>query len=177
MEPRHLSLEELNAGLDRVSESPLDGGRVEMLVVRPVEDARITPGQVEVSAELGVHGDHWSSGKYREIPDIQIAIINSRLLDLVSGSRDRWPLAGDNIVADLDLSPANLAPGQKLEVGSPTCPTRGARSSLLASAPMPFVSSTWDEARTSASGGSMPGWCSRARLPSGTVSTSCDRRA
>jgi MOSC domain-containing protein YiiM len=40
------------------------------------------------------------------------------LLELVSGDRERWSLAGDNIVADLDLSQANLAPGQKLEAGS-----------------------------------------------------------
>ena len=52
------------------------------------------------------------------MPDIQIAIINSRLLDLVSGGRDRWALAGDNIVADLDLSQANLVPGQKLRTGT-----------------------------------------------------------
>jgi MOSC domain-containing protein YiiM len=65
-----------------------------------------------------MHGDRWSTGKYRDRPDIQITIINSRLLDLVSGSRERWSLAGDNIVADLDLGQANLVPGQKLEVGS-----------------------------------------------------------
>jgi MOSC domain-containing protein YiiM len=57
-------------------------------------------------------------GKYREYPDIQIAIMNSRVLDLVSGGRERWSLAGDNIIADLDLSQANLVPGQKLEVGT-----------------------------------------------------------
>jgi len=118
MEARHLTLEELDAGLDRSLVAPQDGGRVEMLIVRPTEDERAMPDSVELSAELGVHGDHWSTGKYRDEPDIQIAITSSRVLDLVSGGRERWSLVGDNIIADLDLSTANLVPGQKLEAGS-----------------------------------------------------------
>ncbi len=114
----HLSKAELEAGLPALALSPRDPGTIEMIVVRPSEDERLTPSTVEISAELGVHGDHWSVGKYREYRDTQIAIINSRLLDLVSGGRDRWALAGDNIVADLDLSRVNLGPGQKLEMGS-----------------------------------------------------------
>jgi hypothetical protein len=114
----HLSREELEAGLPMLGLSPQDAGTIEMIVVRPAEDERLTPDTVEISAALGVHGDHWSVGKYREYRDTQIAIINSRLLDLVSGGRQRWPLAGDNIVADLDLSQVNLVPGQKLEMGS-----------------------------------------------------------
>jgi MOSC domain-containing protein YiiM len=114
----HLSKEELEAGLPMLGLSPLDAGTIEMIVVRPNEDERLTPDTVEISAALGVHGDHWSKGKYRDYRDTQVAIINSRLLDLVSGGRDRWSLAGDNIVADLDLSHVNLVPGQKLEMGS-----------------------------------------------------------
>lgn len=116
---RHLTRDELKGGLSRILASPLDDGRVEMLVVRPEENKRVTPSAAEVSASLGLHGDHWATGGYRDQPDIQLAIINSRLLDLVSaGDRGRWSLAGDNIVADLDLSHANLVPGQKLEAGS-----------------------------------------------------------
>ena len=118
MDVTHLALDELNLGLERILESPQDAGLVEMLVVRPRSDDRMTPETVEVSAELGVHGDHWSIGEYRDEPDIQIAIMNSRVLDLVSGDRRRWPLAGDNIIVDLDLSKDNLVPGQKLEAGS-----------------------------------------------------------
>jgi MOSC domain-containing protein YiiM len=116
--PRHLSLEQLRLGLPHVLAAPEDGGAVEMLVVRPEEDERATPSTAELSAALGLHGDRWATGEYRDHPDTQITIINSRLLELVSGDRERWSLAGDNIVADLDLSQANLAPGQKLEAGS-----------------------------------------------------------
>lgn len=115
---RHLTLEELRLGLPHVLAAPGDGGAVEMLVVRPEEDERTTPSTAELSAALGLHGDRWATGEYRDRPDTQITIINSRLLTLVSGDRDRWSLAGDNIVADLDLSQANLSPGQKLEAGS-----------------------------------------------------------
>jgi MOSC domain-containing protein YiiM len=116
--PRHLTLEQLRLGLPHVLAAPWDGGAVEMLVVRPEEDERATPSTAELSAALGLHGDRWATGEYRDHPDTQITIINSRLLELVSGDRERWSLAGDNIVADLDLSQANLAPGQKLEAGS-----------------------------------------------------------
>jgi hypothetical protein len=114
----HLTPEQLELGLPGVLSSPHDDGLVEMLVVRPDEDQRLTPKSVGVSSLLGVDGDHWSKGQYGEMPDIQIAIINSRLLDLVSGGRERWALAGDNIVADLDLSQTNLVPGQKLRTGT-----------------------------------------------------------
>ncbi len=114
----HLTPAELELGLPRIGASPDDEGLVEMLVIRPVVDQRETPDSVEVSADLGVHGDRWSMGKSREYPETQITIINSRLLDLVSGGRERWALAGDNVVADLDLSHANLPAGQKLEAGS-----------------------------------------------------------
>lgn len=118
MDTSHLTPEQLAAGLGTVLDSPQDDGLVEMLIVRPAEDQRSTPDRVEVSAELGVHGDRWSSGPAREYPDTQITLMNSRLLDLVAGGRDRWPLAGDNMIVDLDLSHANLATGQKLRVGS-----------------------------------------------------------
>jgi len=118
MQIRHLSLDELNAGLDLILDAPQDGGSVKMLIVRPESDERVTPDLVEVSADTGVHGDHWSAGGYRDEPDVQIAIMCSRVLDLVSGGRDRWSLAGDNLIVDMDLSQANLVPGQKLEAGS-----------------------------------------------------------
>jgi MOSC domain-containing protein YiiM len=115
---KHLTTEQLSAALPSIELSPLDEGTIEMLVVRPTVDERLTPPGVEVSGALGVHGDRWSHGSARDYPDTQITIINSRLLDLVSGGRDRWALAGDNIVADMDLSQTNLVPGQKLEIGS-----------------------------------------------------------
>ena len=61
----HLTPDQLALGLPEIVSSPQDDGVVEMLVVRPVEDERVTPETVEVSSQQGIHGDHWSKGKYR----------------------------------------------------------------------------------------------------------------
>ena len=43
--------------------------------------------------------------------------MNSRTIDLIAGSRERWPLAGDQLYVDLDLSFENLPAGTRLAVG------------------------------------------------------------
>jgi MOSC domain-containing protein YiiM len=37
---------------------------------------------------------------------------------LIAVRRDRWPLAGDQLYVDLDLSTANLPPGTRLAIGT-----------------------------------------------------------
>lgn len=49
---------------------------------------------------------------------MQINLMNSRAIALVAGERDRWPLAGDQLYIDIDMSEANLPPGTRLELGS-----------------------------------------------------------
>ena len=44
--------------------------------------------------------------------------MNSWVADLVAQSKDRWPLAGDQLFVDLDLSKANVPPGTRISVGS-----------------------------------------------------------
>ena len=43
--------------------------------------------------------------------------MNARAIELVAGGRERWPLAGDQLYVDLDLSEANLPPGTRLAIG------------------------------------------------------------
>jgi MOSC domain-containing protein YiiM len=43
--------------------------------------------------------------------------MNSRAVDLVAVTRERWPLAGDQLYVDLDLSTENLPTGTILEIG------------------------------------------------------------
>ena len=50
-------------------------------------------------------------------PDMQLNIMNSRICEMVAGSRERMPLAGDQLIVDLDLSEANLPPWTKLAIG------------------------------------------------------------
>ena len=43
--------------------------------------------------------------------------MNARAVALLAQSPDRWPLAGDQLYVDLDLSPDNLPPGTRIQVG------------------------------------------------------------
>jgi MOSC domain-containing protein YiiM len=43
--------------------------------------------------------------------------MNSRAAALVAGPIERWPLAGDQLYVDLDLSATNLPAGTRLAVG------------------------------------------------------------
>jgi MOSC domain-containing protein YiiM len=49
---------------------------------------------------------------------MQLNIMNARVIALVAQSRDRWPLAGDQLYLDMDLSDQNLPPGTQLALGS-----------------------------------------------------------
>jgi MOSC domain-containing protein YiiM len=40
------------------------------------------------------------------------------VIELLAGERDRWPLAGDQLYVDFDLSYENLPPGTRLQVGA-----------------------------------------------------------
>jgi MOSC domain-containing protein YiiM len=44
--------------------------------------------------------------------------MNVRAVALVAQSRDRWPLAGDQLYVDFDISGQNLPPGSRFEIGT-----------------------------------------------------------
>ena len=114
----HLDLTSLTERAKTLAASPTDGGAVEMIVVRTGDGIRETPGSIVLSPAGGVTGDHWSQGRYATMPEMQVSLINSHVLDLVAGGdRSRWPLAGDNLVVDLDLHVDNLPAGARLAVG------------------------------------------------------------
>ena len=119
----HFSEAELVAGLPQVSLSPADGGTVVQIVVRPDRELRELPQSCTVTPEAGIAADHWSRNCSHRLPDgrlnpeTQLTLMNSRCLALLAGSRERWPLAGDNLLVDLDLSETNLLTGQRLKVG------------------------------------------------------------
>ncbi|MGH6919065.1 MAG: MOSC domain-containing protein [Geminicoccaceae bacterium] len=121
---RHLSLDELQKGLCEIAQSPKDGGVLRAIVIRPETDARVSLQRCELSSELGVHGDNWAKGCWMSLadgrphPDVQVAIMNARTIALIAQEEARWPLAGDNLLVDLDLSADNLPPGTRLSVGS-----------------------------------------------------------
>ena len=77
----------------------------------------------DTGLEVGLVGDGWrargrSGGRRAANPDAQVTVMSSRAIALAAGARDRWPLAGDQLYVDLDLSRDNLPPGTRIEVGS-----------------------------------------------------------
>ena len=112
----HTTAEELLAGLDHVRSSPADGGTLELIVRRPAEDLREVLDEAELDLEIGLVGDRWHLGS-SPTNDSQLTLMNARLAELVARGRERWPLAGDQLYVDLDLSVENLPPGTRLAVG------------------------------------------------------------
>lgn len=120
---RHLTGEEVEAGLDAIRAAPRDVGTLELIVRRPAVDEREVVDEAELDLDEGLVGDNWlargrSSGRRPASPDAQITVTSARAIALVAGSRDRWPLAGDQLYVDLDLSKENLPPGTRLAIGT-----------------------------------------------------------
>ena len=104
---------------ERLPASPRDDGRVERVVVRPLEGApgtRETPQSVRVTAEGGVEGDRWSEA--RRSPGSQVSLINVHVIRDLAGGEEREALCGDNLHVNLDLSEKNLPVGTRLAIGS-----------------------------------------------------------
>lgn len=115
---KHRKLAELEAALDELGASPPDEGTLEMIVCRPAPGERQVMEQADLHPDSGLIGDNWqkrSSGPAND--DQQIAIMNSRIIQVLAQDRSRWPLAGDQLYIDLDLSMDNLPPGQRLAIG------------------------------------------------------------
>ena len=121
---RHLTWEELEAGLGEVRRSPKDEGVLELIVRRPQVDAREILEEGELNRAEGLAGDTWGTrGSSRTAdgsphPDMQLNIMNARAIALVARDRGRWPLAGDQLYIDMDLSEENLPAGSRLALGS-----------------------------------------------------------
>jgi len=121
---RHLSRDELNAGLPEILASPKDKGRIDGIVVRPASEQRQEVDSIGISLAGGLEGDHWAKGCWKTTedgaphPDVQICIMNSRCIAMIAQDRDNWAPAGDNLFVDMDLTPSNLPPGTRLSVGS-----------------------------------------------------------
>ena len=121
---KHLTPEELEAGLDHIRESPKDNGTLKMIVCRPQIDRRKVLDLAVLDVDQGMVGDNWTlrgSSKTADggpHPEMQITIMNSRVVALVAQDKERWPLAGDQLFVEMDLSKANLPAGSRLAIGS-----------------------------------------------------------
>ena len=113
---------ELEAGLDHLRAAPRGEGVVELIVRRPTVDERETVDEAQLDLEDGLVGDSWRargrSGGRPANEKAQITVTNVRSVALVAGDRERWPLAGDQLFVDFDLSGEHIPPGTQLAVGT-----------------------------------------------------------
>lgn len=123
MATRHLTQAELEAGLAAMAPSPRESGSLDLIVRRPQVGAREVLAEGELDKDGGLVGDTWNrrgSSRTRDRsphPDMQLTLMNSRVIALIAGERDRWPLAGDQLFVDLDLSAENMPAGTRLAIG------------------------------------------------------------
>ena len=114
----------LESGLDEIRGAPHDDGLVELIVRRPAEDEREVLTEATLDPVVGLVGDLWPTRGSSRTPDgsahpgMQLTLMNARAAALIAGDRDRWPLAGDQLYVDLDLSGENLPAGTRLAVGT-----------------------------------------------------------
>lgn len=121
--PRHRDQAELAAGLAEVRRAPSALGRVELVVRRPEVGGRELLALGQLSQSEGLVGDNWASRGSSSTPDgsahpdRQVTLMSSRAAALVAGEREHWPLAGDQLYLDFDLSEQNLPAGTRLRIG------------------------------------------------------------
>jgi hypothetical protein len=120
---RQLSTAELEQGLDDILQSPKDNGALELIVRRPEVDEREVLAEGQLDTAEGLVGDNWKARGSRHMPDgsadpeMQLNIMNARVVALVADDPGRRDLAGDQLYLDMDLSYENLPPGTQLELG------------------------------------------------------------
>lgn len=103
--------------------APKDVGIVRLIARRPDVDRREVVLEARLDVLEGLVGDSWRSRGNRHTPDgsadpqAQITVVNARAAEGIAGGRARWPLAGDQLYVDLDISEANLPAGSRLAIG------------------------------------------------------------
>jgi len=103
--------------------SPRDEATVELIVRRPARLGREVVTEARLDPVEGLVGDGWLARGSKSRPDgsadplSQLTIMSTRVLAAIEPDRSRWPLAGDQLYADLDLGLENLPAGARLHVG------------------------------------------------------------
>ena len=117
---KHLTMEELEAGVDEIRRAPKSEGVLQLIVRRPKVEEREILEEAQLDTAEGLVGDTWRMRKSTRTadgsphPDMQLNIMNARVASLLAVEKNRWPLAGDQLYIDLDLSTANLPAGTQL---------------------------------------------------------------
>ena len=120
----YTSSQELQSNLDNILESPKNNGVLKMISRRPGVNLREVLNTGELSLTDGLIGDSWKERGSRHTPnktahpEMQLNIMNARVIALIAREEPNWSLAGDQLFIDMDLSGENLPAGTKLAFGS-----------------------------------------------------------
>lgn len=115
---------ECDAALPHILAAPRDGAAIDSLCFRPAYGERRFPDQLHLTVAGGIADERWLKAPWLTLPDgspdprIQVSILPRRVMDLCWRDRDTTVHPGDTMVADLDMSEANLPAGTRLRVGS-----------------------------------------------------------
>jgi MOSC domain-containing protein YiiM len=121
---KDVELTRLEESLYRIRQAPADSGILELIVARPAVDERVSVTEARLDPASGLEGDTWRSRGSKRTPDgsaspdAQLTLMNARVAEAIAGDKERWPLAGDQLYVDLDISLANLPPGSRVQIGS-----------------------------------------------------------
>jgi hypothetical protein len=121
---QHLTLATMEAGLDHIRQSPKDIGTLKLISRRPNTDEREVLAEGQLDPAHGLIGDNWKARGSRSTPDgsanpeMQLNVMNARVIELLAQIPERWALAGDQLYVDFDLSEANVPPGTRLAIGN-----------------------------------------------------------
>ena len=117
------TFEELEAMLEGIRDAPAEAGIVELIVLRPAVDEREVVNEMRLDVVDGLVGDSWRARGSRHTPDgsadpqAQLTVVNARAAAAFAGDVSRWPLAGDQLYVDFDISVEHLPPGTALAIG------------------------------------------------------------
>ncbi|MBY6059296.1 hypothetical protein [Leisingera daeponensis] len=115
--------QECEAALPHILAAPKDDAAIDSLCFRPGYCERLFPASLQLSAARGIEGERWLKAPWLKLPDgspdprIQVSILSKRVMDLCWRDREGTVHPGDTIVADLDLTEANMPVGTRLQVG------------------------------------------------------------
>lgn len=118
-----VSRSELEANMSTLTAAPKNNVPIDCICVRPDFSERHVLDKVYLSRSEGVVGDRWKRITWIYLengesdPRIQVSLTNSRILKFISKAQQAITLTGDNFVADIDCSEANMPVGQRLKLG------------------------------------------------------------
>jgi hypothetical protein len=114
----------LSAALPHVLAAPKTDAPIAMLCFRPGFGERTFPDQLTLTKHQGIPGERWMTAPWLKLPDgspdprIQVSLLPTRVADVVWQDRDTTLHPGDPIIADLDMTAANLPPGTLIRAGT-----------------------------------------------------------